>query len=93
MTEADKKFIKNDTKLSEDDIKLIEDDDFLDKDVSELVVGDFYLFHIDKADKFYFYRDNVVYIGMVTKEGVEKCSHIVYKSGTLKEFIKNLKEV
>ena len=79
--------------MTEYDIKLIEDNDFLDKDVSELVVGDFYLFHIDKEDKFYFYRDNVVYTGIVTKESVEKCSHIVYKSGTLRDFIKNLKEV
>ena len=76
--------------MTEDDIKLIEDDDFLDKDVSELVVGDFYLFHIDKEDRFYFYKDNVIYVGNVTKEGVENFSHIVYKSGTLSEFVKNL---
>ena len=79
--------------MTEDDIKLIEDNDFLDKDVSELVVGDFYLFHIDKEDKFYFYKDNVIYVGIVTKESVEKCSHIVYKTGTLNEFVNTLKEV
>jgi uncharacterized protein YfaT (DUF1175 family) len=76
--------------MTEENIQIIEDDNFLDKDVSELVVGDFYLFYIDKNKHFYFYRDNVVYTGMVTKEGVEKCSHMVYKSGTLNEFIKNL---
>ena len=81
------------TEMTEDDIKLIEDNDFLDKDVSELVVGDFYLFHIDKEDKLYFYKDKIVYVGKVTKEGVEKCSRIVYKHGTLNEFVNNLKEV
>ena len=84
---------EDDVKLIEDNVTLIEDNDFLNKDVSELVVGDFYLFHIDKEDKFYFYKDNVIYVGNVTKEGVENFSHIVYKHGTLNEFVNNLKKV
>ena len=71
------------------DCNLIVDDDFMNKDVSELVQGDFYLFHI-KDNKTYLYKDG--YIGVVyvdTKENEEYYS-ATYTEGTLQEYVDSL---
>lgn len=77
--------------LSEDQINLIEDNDFLDKDVSELIYDDIYLFHMDEdSGKIYFYFKGRVVSTIIsgdTPEDVTIHSDIVYKKGTLREFI------
>ena len=71
------------------DCNLIVDDYFMNKDVSELVQGDFYLFCV-KDNKTYFYKDG--YVGVVcvdTKENEEYYS-ATYTEGTLQEYVDNL---
>ena len=71
------------------DCNLIVDDDFMNKDVSELVQGDFYLFCV-KDNKTYLYKDG--YIGVVyvdTKENEEYYS-ATYTEGTLQEYVDSL---
>lgn len=73
------------------DCNLIVDDDFMNKDVSELVQGDFYLFCV-KDGKTYLYKDG--YIGVVyvdTKENEEYYS-ATYTEGTLQEYVDSLGE-
>ena len=68
---------------------LIVDDDFMNKDVSELVQGDFYLFCV-KDNKTYLYKDGhigVVYVD--TKENEEYYS-ATYTEGTLQEYVDGL---
>lgn len=66
---------------------VIEDNSFMDKDVSELVKGDFYLFHMT-GDKMYFYKDGVVIVGSL----LDDCGGVVheYKEGTLRSYIERL---
>ena len=71
------------------DCNLIVDDDFMNKDVSELVQGDFYLFCV-KDNKTYLYKDGrvgVVYFGTKGKEG---CYSATYAEGTLQEYVDSL---
>ena len=71
------------------DCNLIVDDDFMNKDVSELVSGDFYLFHV-KNNKTYLYKDgrvDVVYFDTKGKEGYYSAT---YTEGTLQEYVDSL---
>jgi len=55
--------------MLEEDVNLIEDDNFLNKDVSELVVEDYYLFDMQDTDngvKLYFYKDGIVFVNVFT---------------------------
>ena len=45
-------------------VTIIEDNDFLNTDVSELVEGDYYLFHLTN-DKMYIYKDGVVCVNTI----------------------------
>ena len=68
---------------------LIVDDDFMNKDVSELVQGDFYLFCV-KDNKTYLYKDGrvgVVYFDTKGKEGYYSAN---YTEGTLQEYVDSL---
>ena len=68
---------------------LIVDDDFMNKDVSELVQGDFYLFCV-KDNKTYLYKDGrvgVVYFDNKGKEGYYSAN---YTEGTLQEYVDSL---
>ena len=71
------------------DCNLIVDDDFMNKDVSELVQGDFYLFCV-KDNKTYLYKDG--YIGVVYFDscGDESFNSVGYSKGTLQEYVDNL---
>lgn len=52
-----------------EDVYLIEDDNFLNKDVSELVLEDYYLFDMQDTPngvKLYFYKDGIVFVNVFT---------------------------
>ena len=71
------------------DCNLIVDDDFMNKDVSELVQWDFYLFHV-KDNKTYLYKDGHIGVAYFdTKENAEYYS-ATYTEGTLQEYVDNL---
>jgi len=74
-----------------EDVNLIEDDYFLDKDVSTLVIGDLYLFHIDENYAVYFYKDGVIWSGKYDENNFELYTRIKYNSGTLNMYIETLK--
>ena len=44
----------------QDSVNVIEDSDFLTKNVKDLVVGDYYLFHLTE-DYMFLYKDGVVF--------------------------------
>lgn len=68
-------------------LEQIVDNDFLDTDVSELIKGDFYLFHLTDTHV-YFYKDGLI---GVTPIGVEDNSiFIEYTKGSLQEYIESL---
>lgn len=73
-----------------ENINEIIDDEFMTKDVSELVKGDYYLFHVEQCDdyfKSYFWKDGVVFCGnsddslLITNK---------YTKGTLQDFVDKL---
>ena len=70
-------------------VTIIEDNDFLNTDVSELVDGDYYLFHLTN-DKMYIYKDGVVCINNIDLQQEESYCNVPYTNGTLQEFIKGL---
>lgn len=67
-------------------VTIIEDNDFMNTDVSELVEGDYYLFHLTN-DKMYIYKDGVIGIDLQQEEFHYR---VPYTSGTLQEFIEGL---
>ena len=77
------------------EINEIIDNDFLNKDVSKLVEGDYYLFHVEHIEGCtynYFYKDGIVFIGSFHYESdtdgmVEKFE---YTKGTLEDCLKEL---
>ena len=71
------------------DCNLIEDDDFMNKDVSELVQGDFYLFCV-KDNKTYLYKDGRVGVAYLDSCGAESFYSVEYSKGTLQEYVDNL---
>ena len=77
------KLIKN-LKVNE-----IVDNTFMDKDVSELVKGDFYLFHV-AGNVIYFYKDDVVFYSSVVDDS--KVARVEYTQGSLKEFVVGLED-
>lgn len=80
------------TYITEDMINEIIDDTFMDKDVSELIEDDFYIFHATQ-EKMYFYYKGFICIGdIVELSDTHKPSvvKIEYTSGTLQEWVDNL---
>ena len=78
------------------DVNLIEDDIFLNKDVSELVVDDYYLFDMQDTDngvKLYFYKDGIIFVSLYSD--IDETSIIdkfEYTSGSLQELVEKLNE-
>ena len=70
-------------------VTIIEDNDFLNTDVSELVEGDYYLFHLTN-DKMYIYKDGVVCVNAIDLQNEESYYRVPYTNGTLQEFIEDL---
>ena len=70
-------------------VTIIEDNDFLNTDVSELVEGDHYLFHITN-DKMYIYKDGVIRVNNIDLQQEESYYSVGYTNGTLQEFIEGL---
>ena len=71
------------------DCNLIVDDDFMNKDVSELVCSDFYLFHV-KDNKTYLYKDGHIGVAYFDSCGAESFYSVEYSKGTLQEYVDNL---
>jgi hypothetical protein len=71
------------------DCNLLIDDDFMNKDVSELVSGDFYLFHV-KNNKTYLYKDGCVGVAYFDTNGKEGYYSATYTEGTLQEYVDSL---
>ena len=71
------------------DCNLIVDDDFMNKDVSELVQGDFYLFCV-KDNKTYLYKDGRVGVAYFDSRSEESVYSTEYSKGTLQEYVDNL---
>lgn len=70
-------------------VTIIEDNDFLNTDVSELVEGDYYLFHLTN-DNMYIYKDGVVCVNTIDLQKEESYYRVPYTNGTLQEFIEDL---
>jgi hypothetical protein len=68
---------------------LIVDDDFMNKDVSDLVSGDFYLFHV-KDNKTYLYKEGCVGVAYFDTNGNEGYYSATYTEGTLQEYVDSL---
>lgn len=69
--------------MVQDKVKIIEDNDFLTKNIKDLVVGKYYLFHM--TDDFVFlYKD-----GVVVKSNMldSTCTKYLCNTETLQEFI------
>ena len=71
------------------DCNLIVDDDFMNKDVSELVQGDFYLFCV-KDNKTYLYKDEHIGVAYLDSCGAESFYSTEYRKGTLQEYVDSL---
>ena len=71
------------------DCNLIVDDDFMNKDVSELVQEDFYLFCV-KDNKTYLYKDGRVGVAYFDTNGKEGYYSANYTEGTLQEYVDSL---
>ena len=68
---------------------LIVDDDFMNKDVSELVQEDFYLFCV-KDNKTYLYKDGYIGVAYLDSYGEESFYSTKYSKGTLQEYVDSL---
>ena len=68
---------------------LIVDDDFMNKDVSDLVSGDFYLFHV-KDNKTYLYKDGYIGVAYFDSCGAESFNSVEYSKGTLQGYADSL---
>ena len=68
---------------------LIVDDDFMNKDVSDLVQEDIYLFHTN-GNKIWLYKDGVIVEAAVDVNGHESAFGVPYLSGTLQEYAASL---
>ena len=78
------------SKVFDENINEIIDDEFMTKDVSELVKGDYYLFHVEKdGDNFKscFWKDGVLFCCKCSGEVLLK---LEYTKGTLQEYVDNL---
>ena len=70
---------------------LIVDDDFMDKDVSELVQEDYYLFHTN-GNKIWLYKDGRVGVAYFDTKGKDGYYSATYTEGTLQEYVDSLGE-
>ena len=75
--------------ITEDMINEIIDDTFMDKDVSELIEDDFYIFHATQ-ERMYFYYKGFICIGDIVELTNPSVVKIEYTSGTLQEFVDSL---
>ena len=69
---------------------IIVDDDFMNKDVSELVQGDFYLFCVKEdntGSKTYLYKDGRVGVAYFDTNGKEWHYSATYTEGILQEYV------
>ncbi len=71
------------------DCNLIVDDDFMNKDVSELVQGDFYLFCV-RDDRTYLCKDGYSGVAYFDGCGEDSFYSIEYSKGALQEYVDNL---
>ena len=71
------------------DCNLIVDDDFMNKDVSELVQVDFYLFH-NNGNKIWLYKDGVVVEAGIGVNGDKSHFCVPYTWGTIQGYVDNL---
>ena len=80
--------------MLEEDVNLIEDDNFLNKDVSELIVEGYYLFDVQDTStgvKLYFYKDGIVFVSAYAgSDDVSIISKFEYTSGSLQELVEKL---
>ena len=77
-----------------EDVNLIDDDSFLNKDVSELIVEDYYLFDVQDTSNgvnLYFYKDGIVFVSAYTdSDDVSIVDMFEYTSGSLQELVEKL---
>jgi len=72
------------------------DNDFLTKDISELIVDDYYLFDMQDTPngvKLYFYKDGIVFVSSYSN--IDETSIIdkfEYTSGSLQELVEKMNE-
>ncbi len=82
--------------MLEEDVNLIEDDNFLNKDVSELIVDDYYLFDMQDTPngvKLYFYKDGIVFVSdYTTSDDASISDKFEYTSGSLQGLVEKFKE-
>ena len=80
--------------MLEEDVNLIDDDNFINKDVSELIVEDYYLFDVQdtsKGVKLYFYKDGIVFVSVYNdSDDVSIINTFEYTSGSLQELVEKL---
>ena len=80
--------------MLEEDVNLIDDDNFLNKDVSELIVEDYYLFDVQDTStgvRLYFYKDGIVFVSTYTdSDDVSIINKFEYTSGSLQELVEKL---
>ena len=83
--------------MLKEDVNLIVDDNFLNKDVSELVVEDYYLFDVQDTSngvKLYFYKDGIVFVSVYNdSDDVSIINKFEYTSGSLQELVESLNNV
>lgn len=76
--------------IFDENINEIIDNEFMTKDVSELVKGDFYLFHVEQLEdnlKAYFWKDGVLFCS--DSSGALLLNE-EYNKGTLQEYVNRL---
>ena len=80
--------------MLKEDLNLIVDDNFLNKDVSELVVEDYYLFDVQDTSnrvKLYLYKDGIVFVSVYNdSDDVSIVDKFEYTSGSLQELVESL---
>ena len=80
--------------MLEEDVNLIDDDNFINKDVSELILEDYYLFDVQDTStgvKLYFYKDGIVFVSAYTdSDDVSIINTFEYTSGSLQELVRKL---
>lgn len=77
--------------IFDENINEIIDNEFMTKDVSKLVKGDYYLFHVeqdgDNSFKSYFWKDGVLFCSDCSGEVLVK---LEYTKGSLQEYVDKL---
>ena len=63
--------------------------DFMNKDVSELIIDNLYLFHTT-GNKTYLYKNGRVGVGYIDEHLTECFYSVPYTKGTLQDYISNL---